>query len=105
MCRQWYEVCHGFKIAAHASVIRIREDLDTCQLVLIPEGTVGTHHREDVPLISATCRLTHVELLTVVRVSRKAGRALRQVVAQGTFFYKEFVRYTADNSVARNLIH
>ena len=75
---------HFCKITAHASVVEILVNLDTRQLVLIPERTSGTCHVVGDPT-SLTVRLTHVELLAVVRISGEAGRALGQVVAQGTF--------------------
>ena len=79
---------HFCKSAAHASSVDIIVNLDTRQLVLIPERTSGTCHVVGDPT-SLTVRLTHVELLAVVRISREAGRALGQIVAQRTFLCNE----------------
>ena len=72
------------EVTTDASVVRVGVHLDTCQLNLVPEGAVGTRHREDGPLVGATGRLAHVELLAAVGVSRESGSALCEVVAQRT---------------------
>ena len=77
------DTSHCCEIAAHARVREILVDLNTGEFVLIPERASGTRHWEGVPT-ALTVRLTHVEILAVVRISRKAGGALGQVVAQGT---------------------
>ena len=77
------DTSHFSKSAANARVVDIIENLDTGQFVLIPERTSGTRHFEGVPA-SLTIRLAHVELLAVVWISREAGNALGQVIAQGT---------------------
>ena len=83
----WGSASINWKVSTDASVVRVIVDLDTCQLILVPEGTVGTRHREDVPLVGATGRLAHVELLAVVGVGRESGSALCEVVAQCTGTY------------------
>ena len=75
---------HWCEIAADAGVHEVQEHPDACQLILVPEGAVGTRHWEDVPLVGSTGRLAHVELLAVVGVGRESGSALGLVEAQGT---------------------
>ena len=85
-----HDIRHWCEIATHASVHEVLEDLDTCQLILIPERAIGARHWEDVPLVGSTGRLAHVEILAVVGVSRESGSALCQVVAQGTLLYLKY---------------
>ena len=55
----------------------------TRQLVLVPESALGTLNWEYVPLVRATSRLAHVELLAVVRVNREGGDRLSQQALSG----------------------
>ena len=65
------------------------------QNVLVPEGARGADHQTGVPVF--TNLFAHVELRAVVRISRKAWRAVRQVVAQRAFLYVKSKSKTVTN--------